>query len=184
MSLMKLEHDPDPESINQGDEIERAVSYCAICFNRIYAPILDGIWYHGRGKKSIENHEPIPANNFVQLFLEYENDKGTLLKISRYDDKESLACPCYLKWFNLLKKDVEAGFYGEHYYDENGITLCKTYLIRLTNEAITDPNYPEKQEYNCEKCILLLKKQKILKIITPTGKNKNVIYNRIEWLKK
>ena len=183
MSLMKLEHDEDPEKIQEGEELETQLSFCAICFERIYAPILENIWYHRSWRKEPE-HQPIPADILTQLYLEYENEKGTLLKIGRTDDKETLACPCYLKWFNLLKKDVEAGFYGEHYYDKNGITLCKVYNIKLTNEPITDPDYPEKQSYNCDKCISILEKQKILKIIPPAGKNKNVIYNRIEWLKK
>jgi len=179
----------DPEEILEGEELESKLSFCSICFERIYSPILKGIWYHhGFGHSNVtsgnRDHEPVPAGTLLQLFRQYESDgKGTNLTKGKYDSKDTLACPCYLSWYKLLKKDVEAGFYSEHYFDENGINLCKTFLIRLQGEPITNPKYPEKQDYNCEKCIEILVKKKILKIIRYKGKSTNPIYNRIEWLK-
>jgi hypothetical protein len=178
----KPKYSEDPEEILEGEELKEHYSFCAICFGQIHAPILNGIWYHRRGS---EDHEPIPAGNLLQLFRQYEHDgKGTLLKIGRHDDKEELACPCYLNWYKLLKKDVQAGFYGDHYFDKNGTTLCKKFMLDLQGEPITDPDYPEKQGYKCEECISIIEKQKVIKIIPYTGKSRNVIYNRIEWLKK
>lgn len=177
----------DPEEILEGEELEGRYSFCATCFGGIYSPILEGIWYHRAPRfrhSRKEDHEPIPADTLTQLFCNYQHEgNGTLLKIGKNDDKESLACPCYLSWYNLLKKDVEAGFYGDHYFDENGMTLCKTFLIRLQGEPITDPYYPKKQDYKCEECFSILEKRKILKIIPYKGKSTNPIYNRIEWLK-
>lgn len=185
--MIKQEYDIDPESVEQGDEIDSKLSFCGICFEPIYAPIIAGIWYHGSSKKSQAqyDHEPVIADTLTQLFLQYKlYGNGTLLKIGKYDDKDSLACPCYMKWFNLLKKDIEAGFYGEHYYDENGVTLCKVYLIDITSKPITDPEYPDKQGYLCKECIDVLKKKKIIKIVPPSGKRNSEAYNGMEWLKK
>ncbi len=183
------EYSEDPEEILEGEELESYHSFCATCFEGIYAPILKGIWYHNHSRDrrlSTKNeHEPIPADTLTQLFCEYQHHgSGTLLKkTSKYDDDDVLACNCYISWYNLLKKDVEVGFYGEHYFDENGINLCKTRMINISSEPITDPDYPKKQDYNCEECIEILIKKKILKIIPYKGKSTNPIYNSIEWLK-
>ena len=179
---LQPEHDEDPETLQDGEHLETKISYCAICFGQIRAPILEGIYYHSARLK--KDHQPIPANTLVQLFLDYKNSKGTLLKLSRYDDKDARSCPCYQKWFNLIKKDIEPGFYGDCYYDKEGMTLCKRYLLYITSEPVTDPEFPEKQSYKCEECISRLEKGKIIELVPHKGQSTNPIYNRIKWLKR
>lgn len=175
-------YNDNPEEIIEGEEIELKLSFCAICFGSIHCPILKGIWYHRDGE---EDHEPVLADTLLQLFLNYENyGNGTRLKKDKNSSEDVLACPCYLNWYKLLKKDVEEGFYGEHYFDKNGMNLCKQFLISLTGEPIIDPEYPEKHGYKCEECIKVLVKKKIIRILPYEGKSTNLIYKRIEWLKK
>jgi len=106
-----------------------------------------------------------------------------MLRIDEYDDDEYLACPCYLKWFNLLKKKVEPGFYNHHYYNSEGITLCGMRLIGLSYYDISDPNYPDKQDENCEECLDIIEKQGLIERI-PVGKTHNKLFNKIIWKKR
>jgi len=179
--MQELEYNTDPEQIDEGEEIEPHFSICAKCHGRIYQPILKGIWYHRDSYTGCTSAEF--ADNFTQLFLQFEDGNGTLLKIDEYDDKEYLACPCYLKWFKLLTKGNVAGFSGDCYFDTDGISLCGIRLIGISNEPITEMDFPEKRGYLCNDCISVLEKRKIIKLI-PQGKKKNPIFSKIEWLKK
>lgn len=181
--MMEFEYNKNPTEIQEGDEIEESFQFCGKCYETITQPILKGIWYHN-SEQSYYDHTPVLANTFLQLFLMYVNHRnGKMLKIGKYDDKEDLACSCYVKWYNLLKKNIIEGFQGMHYFDTNGISTCGVYLMQLQPYDITESDFPEKQGYSCKSCMGELIRKKKIKIIEPTGKNKNEIYNKIVWLK-
>ncbi len=181
MSQLEIEYDPDPESIQAGEEIESKHSWCGVCFSMIYQPILNGIWYHRGNKKIPDDHIIKQATFMEQLFLDleaYSKGKSVLMSKRR-------KCQCYRKWFIFIHRDFEFpfGIYSEHCFGTDGFSLCGDLLHGLYSREGYEPEFPEKQSYNCEKCFSILEKKKFIKIIPPTGKNKNVIYNRIEWLK-
>ena len=182
--MSEMEYNHNPTEILDGDVIEESWQFCGKCFETITQPILAGIWYHNAEQKNYD-HEPVLADTFLQLFLMYEHHgNGVMLKISKSDNRGSLACPCYLKWFNILKKQNVDGFQDSHYFDSSGISACKTFLLDISPHDITKSDYPEKQGYLCKECISELVKRKIIKITPPISKNKNEIYNRITWLKR
>ena len=175
------------QSLEGGDFEDPRNSFCKVCFGQISAPLIPILWYHKGTRKEQDyyDHSPMPIeDSLLLLFLCYKHyGNGTRLKIGKYDDKKDLACKCYKHWYKLLKKEIEAGFYDDHYYDKNGITLCKKYFLELSSEPITNPDYPTKQGYLCEDCVKVLEQKKIIKIIPPSGKRKSYQYNLIEWVK-
>lgn len=183
---IKPEYNQDPESLQGGDDLEGHHNFCGICLYQIYAPILQGIWYHRDTYGHEDHHEPVPADNFMSLFLTLKAFGNMEEQEDRYSD-ESKECNCIDKWYQLLRKDIERGFYGEydegHYYDEKGITICKQHRLPLQTHDVGEPNYPEKQSYNCEECLAILEKRKMIKI-TPNGKSNGKLWNTIEWLRK
>jgi len=190
MSLMKTEYDTDPESIQEGEEINEKSSYCGICFETIYQPILKGIWYHqGFGHSNVtsgeRDHEPIEATILELLYLrfkKYEDRRGH----GEFDVCKSKHCKCGIVWFGFLTKDfvLPTGFLGDHFF-LNGYAVCrKNWHLDYHNKIQDwDLNFPDKQGYACKKCIEFLRKKKFIKII-PTGKTKNELFSKIEWLKK
>ncbi len=180
---MKTEYDTDPESIQEGEEINEKSSYCGICFETIYQPILKGIWYHENGK---EDHQPIEATLLELLYLrfkKYEDRRGH----GEFDVCKSKHCKCSNVWIDFLTKNfvLPTGFLGDHFFLKGYAVCKKNWHLDYHNKIQDwDLNFPVKQGYACPKCIEFLRKKKFIKIIPPTGKNKNAIYNRNEWLKK
>jgi len=198
--MIKKEYSQDPTEIDEGDTLSESEygemwcddwQFCGICHETISQPVLKGIWYHNvrtgssSGKLGNPDHPAIPADALTQLFLMYEHHgNGTRLKLGKYDDKETKACPCYLKWFNLLRKKNVAGFQdSDHYYNENGISACGTHIMGLNINEVTEADFPEKVGYSCEDCIKNLIKRKLIKIITYKGKSNSKLWDSIEWLK-
>ncbi len=195
MPMSNLEEQPkfseDPEEILEGEEIDEKFSYCGICFETIYQPILKGIWYHkGRGSSrphsGKKDHEPIEATIFELLYLRfemYQDRRGH----GNFDVYKSRHCKCGNVWFDFLTKNfvLPTGFLGDHFF-LNGYMVCKkNEHLRYNGEPdTTELNFPDKQGYCCEKCIKFLRQKKFIKIIKYEGKSRSDLYNKIEWLKK
>lgn len=195
MPMSNLEEKPkfseDPEEILEGEEIDEKFSYCGICFETIYQPILKGIWYHkGFGSSHVtsgkRDHKPIEATVLELLYLRfkgYEDSRGH----NEFQVWKSRNCKCSVTWFNFLTKDLvlPTGFYGDHFFLNGYSVHHKNWHLDYHNEMEDwELEFPDKQGYACEKCMLFLRQKKFVKIIPPIGKNKNVIYNKLEWLKK
>lgn len=188
---MKKEYSHDPTKVEQGDtfgddeydnEFSGSWQVCGTCFGRIVQPILKGIFYHRVSHSSVlelgnPDHPAIPASPLEQLFEMFCSD-------SIYDKKK---CKHYFHWRDTLGLKLGAGFIGDHWICSDGLTLCGGIfadIIDFKRFKDAETEYPEKQEYKCEKCMAKLVKMKKVIQIPPKGKNKNVIFNRLEWLKK
>jgi hypothetical protein len=180
MSLLEMEYNTDPEEILDGEEIDQKHSYCGICFEDIYQPILKGIWYHSH--RSEEDHEPIEAT-FLELlylrFIKYEDRRGH----NEFDVCKSKRCKCGNIWFDYLVKNqkLPSGFSGDHFF-LNGYSVCKkNWHLDYQNFEGTELEFPEKQSYLCPKCLEFLRRKKIIKIIEYDGKRKLGAYNKLSW---
>jgi len=186
MSQLEIEYDEDPESIQEGEEIDKKFSYCGICFETITQPILKGIWYHEHDSGRNSDHEPIEATIFELLYLRfemYEDRRGH----GEFDVCKTKHCKCGNVWYDFLTKDfvLPTGFLGDHFF-LYGYAVCKKNWHLRYDDKIQDwhLNFPDKQGYCCEKCIKFLRQKKFIKIIKYEGKSRSDLYNKIEWLKK